>query len=54
MSGGTAIQHPALAVADRAQQQIVSLSRELGLTPASRQKRRTVHASDALLHMDTL
>jgi P27 family predicted phage terminase small subunit len=36
MSGGTACPHPALAIADKAYQQIVTLSRELKITPKTR------------------
>lgn len=38
MSGGTAIGHPALAIAHQAYGQIVTLSRELGISPASRKR----------------
>jgi P27 family predicted phage terminase small subunit len=38
MSGGTAIPHPALSVAQQAQHQIVTLCRELGLSPSARRK----------------
>jgi len=38
MSGGTAIAHPALAVAHQAHTQILALCKELGLTAASRRK----------------
>lgn len=37
-SGGTAIANPSLAIAHQAQQQILALCRELGLTAASRRK----------------
>ncbi|MAT71183.1 MAG: phage terminase small subunit P27 family [Planctomycetaceae bacterium] len=38
MSGGTAIANPSLAVATGAATQIVTLARELGLSPAARRK----------------
>lgn len=38
MSGGTAIANPSLAIAHQAQQEILALCRELGLTAASRRK----------------
>ena len=36
MSGGAAIGHPSLAIAAQAHTQIVTLSRELGISPRSR------------------
>jgi P27 family predicted phage terminase small subunit len=38
MSGGTAIPNPSLGVAHQAHGQIVTLCKELGLTPATRHK----------------
>jgi len=38
MSGGTAIPHPALTVAGQAHQQILALSRELGIGPSQRKR----------------
>ena len=47
MSGGTAIANPSLAVAHQAHGQILALSRELGLTAASRQKLQTEDHDEA-------
>lgn len=46
MSGGTAIQHPSLAVAAQAHAQLVQLAKELGLSPAAR-KRLPLDSRDA-------
>jgi P27 family predicted phage terminase small subunit len=43
MSGGTAIANPALTVAEKAGREIVTLARELGMTPAARKKLRRTH-----------
>ena len=40
MSGGTAVQHPQIAVAAAAGKEVLALGRELGLSPASRKKLR--------------